>query len=68
VKRSQTDETGNIPWMDVQTSEIIVRLRPVHRVHQAFMGLSPDYGRSLDRTREPFPLRRCYEPGHGDRF
>ena len=68
MKRLQTDEAGYTPWMDVQTSEIIVRLCPVHRVHQAFMGLGPDYGRSLDRTREPFPLRRCYKAEHGDRF
>ena len=68
MKRLQTDEADNTPWMDVQTSEIIVRLRPVHRAHQSFIGLGSGYGRSLDRTREPFPLRRRYEPEHGDRF
>jgi hypothetical protein len=54
--------------MDIQSSEIIVRLRPVHRVHQAFMGIRPGYGRSLDQTREPFPLWCCYKAEHGDRF
>ena len=52
--------------MGVQASEIIIRLRLIHRAHQAFIGLGPGYGRSLDRTREPFPLRCCYKAEHGD--
>jgi hypothetical protein len=54
--------------MDIQSSENIVRLRSFHRVHHTFMGLGPGSRRSLGRTREPFPLRRCYEPGHCDGF